>query len=227
MSKTRLLPRALLAAGFMFGAQAALATLSSTATATTTATATAWDEAVSGDLANSGSTPSAVSLALGTNLIIGTTGRVSGVVDRDYFTFTLPTGWQLDTLTVLPGTTALGTSGLSFIAVQAGPRVTVSPTGGSAAGLLGWAHYGENDIGTDILQIMGFGGGATGFFGALPAGSYAFWIQDTGTGVANYRLDFGVSAVPEPAAALMLLAGGAALAGVAGLRRRGLRSSAG
>lgn len=215
MSMTRLLPRLVLSAGLMLGAQAALA-----ATA-----ATAWDEAVSGDLANSGSTPTTVSFALGSNLVSGTTGRVAGVVDRDYFTFTLATGWQLDTLTVLPGTAALGISGLSFIAVQAGPRVTVNPTGGSAAGLLGWAHYGENDVGTDILQIMGFGGGATGFFGAVPAGSYAIWIQDTGTGVANYRLDFGVSAVPEPAAALMLLAGVAVLAGVAGQRPRSLSFS--
>lgn len=214
MSMTRLLPHVVFSAGLMLGAQAALA-------------ATAWDEAASGDLANVGTAPTAVGFALGSNLVSGTTGRVAGVVDRDYFTFTLPTGWQLDTLTVLPGSTSLGVSGLSFIAVQAGPQVTVNPTGGSAAGLLGWAHYGENDVGTDILQIMGFGGGATGFFGALPAGSYAIWIQDTGTGVANYRLDFGVSAVPEPAAALMWLAGVAVLAGVAALRRRGVRSWAG
>ena len=214
MSMTRLLPHVVFSAGLMLGAQAAVA-------------ATAWDEAASGALANVGTAPTAVGFALGSNLVSGTTGRVAGVVDRDYFTFTLPTGWQLDTLTVLPGSTSLGVSGLSFIAVQAGPQVTVNPTGGSAAGLLGWAHYGENDVGTDILQIMGFGGGATGFFGALPAGSYAIWIQDTGTGVANYRLDFGVSAVPEPAAALMWLAGVAVLAGVAALRRRGVRSWAG
>jgi hypothetical protein len=178
---------------------------------------TVWDEEVSGDLANVGASPTLLTLELGSNLLIGRTGRTAGVVDRDYFSFTLPAGWQLDTLSVLPGTTAVGTSGLSFIAVQAGTQVTVNPTGGSAAGLLGWAHYGENDVGTDILQIMGFGPGASGFTGSLPAGSYAFWIQDTGTGVANYRLDFGVSAVPEPAAAWLMLAGAA---GLLGWRRR-------
>ena len=180
--------------------------------------ATAWNEAVSGDLANAGASPTAVNFGLGSNIIIGTTGRTSGVVDRDYLRFTLPAGWQLDTLTVVSAT-AVGTSALSFIAVQAGPHVTVSPTGGSASGRLGYAHSGENDVGTDILQIMGFGPGATGFSGALPAGSYSFWIQDTGTGVASYNLNFGVSAVPEPSAALMLLAG---VAGLGWLRRRSL-----
>jgi hypothetical protein len=183
---------------------------------TTAQAHTAWDEAVSGDFSGIGTSPTPVSLAPGSNLIRGTTGRIGGVVDRDYFSFTLPEGWQLDTLTVLPGTTALGISELSFIAVQAGPQVTVNPTGGSAAGLLGWKHFGENDIGQDILQIMGFGPGASGFFGSLPAGSYAFWIQDTGTGTARYNLDFGVSVVPEPASALLLLGG---IAGLAALRR--------
>lgn len=198
MLKPRLLLPALFCAGLVSGAQAA----------------TVWDEAVAGDLANLGTSPTALTLGLGANTVRGTTGRISGVVDRDYFSFTLPEGWQLDTLTVLPGSTFLGASGLSFIAVQAGPQVTVNPTGGSATGLLGWTHYSENDIGVDILQVMGFGPGASGFSGSLPAGSYSFWIQETGTGTAAYHLEFGVSAVPEPAAALLLLGGLAALGAV-------------
>lgn len=198
----RLLLCALLSAGLVSGAQAA----------------TAWDEAVSGDLANVGTSPTLVSLGLGSNLVSGTTGRsAAGVVDRDYFTFTLPAGWQLDALTMLPGTTFLGPSGLGFIAVQAGTQVTVNPTGGSATGLLGWWHYSENDLGTDILPFIGMGPGATGFVGALPAGSYAFWIQETATGSVDYRFDFSVSEVPEASSALLLLAG---LAGLGLLRRR-------
>lgn len=181
---------------------------------------TAWDEAVSGDFSNIGTSPTPVTLLPGANLIRGTTGRISGVVDRDYFSFTLPAGWQLDTLTVLPGSTFPGGSGLSFIGVQSGTQVTVNPTGGSAEGLLGWMHFGENHIGEDILQIMGFGPGASGFFGPLPAGSYAFWIQDTVNGTATYELAFGVSVVPEPAAGWMLLAGIGVLAGAGRLRRR-------
>ncbi len=201
MSMPRLLLCALTSACVMTGAQAA----------------TAWDEGASGDLANVGISPTVVTLGLGSNIVKGTTGRdAAGVVDRDYFTFTLQPGWQLDALTMLPGTTFLGPSGLGFIAVQAGTQVTVNPTGGSAVGLLGWWHYTANDIGTDILPFIGFGPEATGFVGPLPAGSYAFWIQETATGSAAYHFDFSVSAVPEPSAALLLLAG---LAGL-GLRRR-------
>jgi len=180
--------------------------------------ATAWDESVSGDLANVGTGPTGVTLGLGSNTVTGTTGRsAAGVVDRDYFVFTLPTGWRLDFVTMLPGTTFLGPSGLGFIGVQAGTQVTVNPTGGSATGLLGWWHYNENDMGTDILPSIGAGPLAIGFIGSLPAGSYAFWIQETATGTAAYNFDFGVSAVPEASTSLMLLAG---LTGLAFLRRR-------
>jgi hypothetical protein len=50
-----------------------------------------------------------------------------------------------------------------------------------------------------------------GFFGSLPAGTYSVWIQETGTGVANYNFDFQVSQVPEPGTALFMAAGLAAL----------------
>lgn len=202
MSMHRLLFAALLTAGLVSGAQAA----------------TAWDEAVSGDLANLGATPTAVSFAAGSNVIRGTTGRNgAGVVDRDYFTFTIAPGWQLETLTVLPGTTFLGGSFASFIGMQVGPVMTVDPTSGSAEGLLGWWLYNENDIGNDILQQMGSSPGAVGYTGAVPAGTYTVWVQETATGVTAYGFDFAVTQVPEPASALMLLAG---VAGLGALRRR-------
>ncbi len=197
-----------------------LCALSAAAALSPVHAANGWIESVSGDLSNIGTAPTPVTLGLVSNLIAGTTGRTAGVVDRDYFSFTLPAGTQLQSLNVLTGSTFLGQSALSFIAVQAGPQLTVSPTGGSSAGLLGWWHFGENDVGTDILGLIGSGFGAIGFTDPLPAGSYAFWVQDTGTGIAQYRLDFGVTAVPEPAAALLLLAG------LAGIAARGARRMA-
>ena len=174
--------------------------------------ATAWNEALSGDLANLGSAPTAVTLGVGSNLIIGSTGRnPSGVVDRDYFSFTVAPGLQLDAITLLPATTFLGPESISFIAIQAGPRVTVDPLGNNPAGLLGWWLYSENDINTDILQLMGGSPGAVGYSGALPAGRYSVWVQETSPGVARYSFDFQISPVPEPAAALFMLAGLAAL----------------
>ncbi len=200
MSKLALLSLALAAAsfvpGFVPGAHAA----------------TAWDEAVSGDLSNAGLTPNAVSMTAGSNFVIGATGRdTQGVVDRDYFTFTLAAGFQLDALVVLPGSTFLGPESISFIAFQAGSPFTVSPTSNSPEGLLGYWLYGPNDLGLDILQQMGSSPGASGFFGSLPAGTYSVWIQETGTGVANYNFDFQVSQVPEPGTALFMVAGLAAL----------------
>ena len=179
---------------------------------------TAWDETVSGDFSNAGLSPTSVSLQLGSNLVKGATGRIAGVVDRDYFSFTLPAGWQLDTLTVLPGTGFAGSSPVGFMGVQAGPQVTVNPTGGSATGLLGWLHYSENDVGTDILGLLGIGFGASGFVTPLPAGTYSFWVQDTATGSAPYNFDFSVSAVPEASSAGLLLAGLAAGMGWRSLR---------
>ena len=184
--------------------------------------AVVYDEAVAGDLANSGLSPTFISLAAGSNQVWGTSGNPGSGADRDYFTFTLPAGLELVSLTVLPGTTFLGPSLLSFIAVQAGNQVTVNPTGGSATGLLGWTHYGPADINNNILPNMGVpAAGSSGFAPPLAAGSYAFWIQETGAGTSNYRFDFRVAVVPEPSSTAFLLAG---LAGL-GLLRWGRRAA--
>ena len=37
-----------------------------------------------------------LSLAVGSNQVLGTTGASGGVVDRDYFTFTLPANTRSD-----------------------------------------------------------------------------------------------------------------------------------
>lgn len=92
-----------------------------------------YDEGVSGDLPNSGLTPTPITLTVGADPITGTTGKLGGV-DRDYFTLTLPAGWQLDAATVLAGTTTGGSS--SFIGVAQGSQLSTVTIAGNAVGLL-------------------------------------------------------------------------------------------
>ena len=185
---------------------------------------TIYDESVLGDLSNNGLAPTVLTVSLGSNDLFGTTGKTGTVIDRDYFTFTVPQGLELTAITVLPGTETLGTLGESFIGIESGPEVTVSTTATDATRLLGWDHYGTGDIGVNILPLMGTSGlGSTGFTGPLPAGTYSLWEQEASAGTVPYGLDFTVTAAtPEPASWTMLLAGMALLVGITA--RRAARS---
>lgn len=163
----------------------------------------------SGDLSPSGLAPTPVPVAAGSNQILGTTGFVTSA-DRDYFTITVPSGLELISLTILPGTGVGAT--LAFIGLQEGPQVTVPTQPVDATGLLGWHHYSSADINTDILPAMGTAGfGSSGFVPPLGAGDYTFWIQDTSPGRFAYGLDLVLAPVPEPGTLAMILAGIAAI----------------
>ena len=180
--------------------------------------ATVYDEAVSGDLSGAGASPTFVAVAAGANIVTGSTGRQNGVVDRDYLRITVPVGMQLSAITPLAGTSVVG-GGAAFIGLEAGTQVT-TPVTGPATTLLGWHHYVVANIGNNILPAIGGGAGAIGFTGALGAGDYSVWIQETGIGTAPYVMEFSLTAaVPEPASGLLLLLGG--LGGLVWLRRKG------
>src|SRR5690349_1651143 len=78
-----------------------------------------YNESTSGDLASVGTTPTSIGFSSGLNQVIGTTGRASSTVaiDRDYFTFTVPVGLNLVSITPLPGTQVNGLT--SFLGLQA------------------------------------------------------------------------------------------------------------
>jgi hypothetical protein len=181
-----------------------------------------YNEAVDGDLSNSGLAPTAVGpLTVGSNEVLGTTGSDTSGVDRDYFTMTVPTGFALTSIIVLPGTTS-GGGGLSFIGLQEGPQVTVATDASSAAGLLGWWHYSPGDINHDILPSMAIpADGSSGFTPPLGPGQYSFWIQELSAGVFPYGFDFELSSVPEPASFVTMLCGLAIVVPVILRRSRG------
>jgi hypothetical protein len=183
----------------------------------------AWNEAVNGEFSHNGLSPTPVSFVLGANDIFGTDGRsvAGGPVNPDYFTFTVPPGEALAAIRVLPGTTSAGPLNDSFIGLQAGKQVTVPTTATTAAGLLGWFHFGPEDIDADILPEMAVSGlGSSGFNVPLGPGDYAVWVQETGVcspALCNYALEFVL--VPEPASGIALSIGLAFLAAARRYRR--------
>jgi hypothetical protein len=167
-----------------------------------------YNEAVSGDLSNSGLSPTNLgSLTVGSNEVLGTTGSSGGVVDRDYFTVTVPTGFAMSSIIVLPGTES-GGGGISFIGIETGDQVTVSTNSFSAAGLLGWWHYSPADINNDILPFMATpSDGSSGFSPPLGAGDYSFWVQELSPGAFPYGFNLELSSVPEPTSFVTMLCG--------------------
>jgi hypothetical protein len=166
------------------------------------------DESVQGDLSGNRLDPTRRTLALGTNSVIATTVPL----DLEYLTLTVPSGLALSQIVLAEFT---GDSFVSFIAVQRGDIMSVTPAATTAAGLLGWAHF--SAVGSDFLPTMGSsGGGAEGFTPPLQAGTYAFWIQEIDAPV-QYRLDFNVTAIPEPAQWVLMSLG---LIALRALRRK-------
>ncbi len=170
-----------------------------------------YDESINGDLSTNFSSPTSVAIQAGSNQILGTTGRVASVIDRDYFTITIPAGHSLVSIGVLDNTTGDNTGALvSFISVQSGATATDPATAQIplAASLLGYHLFGPADIGQDILDNMGQSNSlfvaAQGFTPPLGAGQYTFWVQET-VNTINYGFDLQV--VPEPESLMLLMIG--------------------
>ncbi len=153
------------------------------------AQAAGWNEAVSGDLSNDRFAPTLVSVVPGKNIVLGSTGNSGQGVDRDYFKINVPSGYTLRSIRLLGNTTVSG--GASFLAIESGPQILVTPTGGGVSNLLGYTHYAPDQIDTDILPAM-----LIGVSPPLPSATYAFWVQDTG-GPATYGFEFLIESIAE------------------------------
>ncbi len=166
------------------------------------------DESVDGDLSGDRLAPNSFVLSSGSNQLAAIS--VSG--DREYVHFEIPAGLVLSAIVLEAWESE---DEIGFIGVQQGTTFTEPPTGTDVANLLGWTHFGPGalGVGVDYIDALAAGAGAMGFTPPLPAGDYAFWIQQTGAASAAYQLDFVVT--PEPASAVLLI-----VAGLVSTRRR-------
>jgi hypothetical protein len=168
-----------------------------------------WNETNQGDLSNNQAAPNQFTVGPGVHSVIGSVTNNVGLDPRDFLTLTIPTDRALTSMTLV---TYVSADALGFAGVQAGTSFVGSLT--DPANYLGYSHFGPGNstVGVDILPLMGQGAGSQGFTPPLPAGSYTFVLQQTGTALTEYRFDFGVASVPEPAAlALIPTAAGAYL----------------
>ena len=162
------------------------------------------DESIAGDLSDANLAPTLLMVAEGSNIVTGSTAATP--LDRDIFSFTVGAGLELAAVILQTYNTE---DDQGFFAVEAGNQISALF---STAALLGNSLIGVGPgkmEGDDVLDDLGsaqFGG--IGFTGALPAGTYTFWIQETSASVPEYALDFQVRSttpVPLPTTLLLLL----------------------
>jgi MYXO-CTERM domain-containing protein len=159
-----------------------------------------WDESVDGSLSTDRfSTTDLGALSIGSNDVIGTT--VSGI--SKFFTITIAEGTELSALIVEGWESA---DDIGFLGVVDGDWFDVDPANPDVTQLLGYAHYGELDLGQDILPTIGTGPGSQGFTGPLGPGDYSFWVRQGGADAATWDLNFVVT--PAPGALALLGLGG-------------------
>jgi hypothetical protein len=146
----------------------------------------AWNETSNGELSGNGNAPTSLgSWAPGTHSVLATSG--SG--DIDDFTFTIPAGATLQSIT---NSAYAGLDETAFIGLASGTTINHAGAPGS---LIGYQHFGpgQGNTGTDLLPFMG---------GPQGPGNYSIWWQQASASPSTVQLDFVVT--PEPASALSL-----------------------
>jgi hypothetical protein len=166
------------------------------AAATAGAQPVIWDELSQGDLSNDRFHPTALAPPPGVSQLVGAMdGEVNGIVDRDYFSITIPQGYVLSQLILEQ---YFSNDPVAFIGIQPGPIFPDDPATVMPGDLLGWLHFGDGYVGMDLLPLMGANG--QGFAPPLTGSVYTFWAQQTGE-PTTYVLDFVVT-VPAPSVVL-------------------------
>ena len=185
-------------------------------------------ESTDGELSSDSTSPTVLNFMPGANSVSGRVTNItdSGFTTADIFTFTIPTGAQLDTI-VLDSFSS--TSGALFMAFGAGSQFSVTPSdlnnNFTLGTSLGASTIGTTEVGLDILGDDGnnltadLSALGSGYTVPLAPGDYTFYLQETGS-FSDYGLTFNVSAVPEPGSLSLL-----GLVAAASLSRRRRRHS--
>ena len=97
-----------------------------------------------------------------------------------------------------------------------GDYFSVDPANPNVTQLMGYVHYGELDVGQDILPTMGMGPGSQGFTTPVGPGTYSFWVRQGGADLSHWDLNF----VVESSTVVPGIGGLAGLMGVGLIRRR-------
>jgi len=163
-----------------------------------------------GDFDTTGSSPTILgSTSLGLNTV---TGQISqgGSLDQDHFTFNVPTGFELSSLSL---SSVNGTN--HFIGLTSGTASATAGSGFLFASLVGNPQQGDN-----FLSTLSTGGafGGSGFTAPLGAGDYTIFFNETAAAQIPVDYTFAINttvAVPEPSSTLLL-----GLVGLAGITRR-------
>ncbi|MHA7901410.1 MAG: malectin domain-containing carbohydrate-binding protein, partial [Henriciella sp.] len=159
------------------------------------------------EIADTGDAPSGpVLLTEGSNVMSATQegdgDGENGVRDRDYFSITIPEGYQLSGVVLNDFQNANEISADAFLAFQQGSEVTVNPdTGENVDALQGAIIYGSEEVDGDLLALMRAGFNDPQTATTLPAfdqpltGTWTFWLNQ-GAGPSTATLDFQITPYP-------------------------------
>ena len=142
-------------------------------------------------------------LGVGVNTVDGSLDNTFTFLDRDAFTFIVPDGLQLDSLSF----TALDGDDRFYALSNRNTALATNTAGG---------NYYTSLIGADSIDVNLLDGTVNSLkpaglseSGPLAAGEYTFWLQETDFSVASYSLSLTTSvAVPEPSPTLILFCSG-------------------
>lgn len=163
-----------------------------------------YDESINGDLSDNYLEPNFLYVGAGSSTIKGTIGGG----DIDLFTLVVADGFTLNSIVLLNYLTQDPNSqdNVSFILSQPMAILSAAPSNEDPypGGAIGYVGFGDWAEGREILRFL-TAGPPYDFAEELDAGSYAFWINETGS-TAQYDFQFTVAAVPEPSALVVLCA---------------------